>query len=370
MAKLKKLREEELKKFDDVSVDDTDMSGDTDLDTMNPEDDKMDSESGKVSITVTDTGVDIKSDTVNLSIDGDVEVTDNTETNDELDVGDTEDVEGSEDELSIFDGETGSELEDEDEYVRREDFHIKSSDLQLTDITKIFSGQQLTEEFKGKAKNLFEAVVVAKTNEMITEAIGKIEEKYNQRLSNNLTRFSEKVDDYLESVVNEWFEKNTKAIDSNLKVDVAEELFRKIANVLEESHIVLPEAKFVNLQEEIRKNKTLQEENDRILGDNRRYKAMIVESKKEKILEAVAEKNSLSANQKDKFAKLCEEVTFRNEKEYTDKVNTLLESFVSAAKKPKAGTGILTEVFQKKAKDETVNDEVNLILQSMRRPTY
>ena len=111
------------------------------------------------------------------------------------------------------------------------------------DINAIFSGENLSEEFKNNAKAIFEAAVLSNVNEQVK----KLEEDFQQKLDEQVATVTEnmvsKVDEYLEYVVSEWMEENKLAIESGIKSEIVEDFMVGLKNLFTEHYIDIPEEK-------------------------------------------------------------------------------------------------------------------------------
>ena len=101
----------------------------------------------------------------------------------------------------------------------------------------------LSDEFKQKAETIFEAAINTKVN----AEIDRLEEKYNEELAEEIESTKadlvEKVDNYLNYVVENWMEENKLAIQNGLRTEIAEDFMTKLKDLFEESYIEVPEGK-------------------------------------------------------------------------------------------------------------------------------
>ena len=108
----------------------------------------------------------------------------------------------------------------------------------------------LSDEFKGKAETIFEAAIKSK----LSEEIDRLEEKYNEELAEEVLSTKadlvEKVDTYLNYVVEQWMEDNQVAIQTGLRTEIAEKFMTSLKDLFTESYIEVPESK-VDLVDEL-----------------------------------------------------------------------------------------------------------------------
>ena len=199
-----------------------------------------------------------------------------------------------------------------------------------------------SEEFKAKAKTIFEAAISAKVAE-IKEAIeAQYEEKFVAALAEEKESLAERVDSYLEYVADEWFEENALVIEQGLKTEMTESFLAGMKNLFEEHYVEIPEEKYDVLESMVEKlddmETKLNEQIERNIGLNKR----LAESVSDNILDQVSE--GLASTQKEKLASLAESVEFESEETYREKLETLKESyFASKPQTPQAKTETLSE---------------------------
>jgi len=121
------------------------------------------------------------------------------------------------------------------------------------DVNALIGGEELSEEFKAKAKTIFEAAISAKVAE-IKEAIEvQYEEKLVAALVEEKEVLAERVDSYLEYVADEWFEENALVIESGLKTEMTESFLAGMKNLFEEHYVSIPEEKYDVLESMVEK---------------------------------------------------------------------------------------------------------------------
>ena len=161
------------------------------------------------------------------------------------------------------------------------------------DINAMFNGEELSEEFKGKAATIFEAAVKAKVNELAES----IEKQYAEAAAEEVTEFktelTERIDNYLEYVADEWFKSNQLAVENGLKTEMTESFLSGMKGLFEDHYVSIPEDKYT--------------------------KAEIVSELS----------RGLAESQKDKLASLAEGVEFESEEQFTEKLTTIKESYFS-----------------------------------------
>ena len=202
--------------------------------------------------------------------------------------------------------------------------HIKEIDVS-SDVQALVDGEDLSEEFKEKAATIFEAAVKSKTRkelERITEdqqvAMAIEIDEYKDTLS-------EKVDQYLDYVVEEWMKENELAIERGLKGEIAEDFISGLKQLFEDHYIDVPDEKYNVLEAQSEKIAELEEQLNGIMEQNIEMKTANSELVREQVvLEAASD---LTDTQFEKFKSLTEEIDFKDQDTFREKLDTLKESY-------------------------------------------
>jgi ribosome-binding protein aMBF1 (putative translation factor) len=233
-----------------------------------------------------------------------------------------EEVEEDE-EIVAEEGEEVSEVEEtEEEEVVEEDVDSIIDE----DVNALLSGEEeLSEEFREKAKLVFEAALHAKTKEIQSA----LEEHYAVALAEEIEEIklelTERVDSYLEYVASEWLEENALAVESGLKTEITESFIAGMKGLFEEHYVSMPEEKYDVLESMVEKLDEMETKLNEQIQRNVALNAKLAESAADRILNQVSE--GLALSQKDKFASLAESVEFESENDYYQKLVTLRESY-------------------------------------------
>jgi hypothetical protein len=218
--------------------------------------------------------------------------------------------------------------ETEDEVIAEEEQEIDFS----ADIDAIFADETLSEEFKSKAATVFEARVY----DRITQIQEELESKYATQLEEAVdaitSDLTEKVDDYLNYVVEQWMEENQIAIESGLRSELTEEFIAGLRNLFAEHYIDVPSEKVDLVDELASKVEELESKLDEEIERGISFAKALVESRKNEVTREVTE--GLTTTQVEKIKTLAESVEFSTEDEYKTKLETIRENyFPSGAKK-------------------------------------
>ena len=226
--------------------------------------------------------------------------------------------------------------EEEVEEVVEEQYDIEE------DVNALIEGEELSEEFKEKAKTIFEAAIISRVNQVKESLESQYEERLTEEVQEISTTLSERVDSYLEYVAGEWFEENTLAVETGLKEELTNSFMTGLKGLFEDHYVSIPEDKYDVLESMVEKLDEMETKLNEQIEKNVSLNKRLAESVADGIFEQVSE--GLAATQKDKLASLAESVEFESEEEYREKLETLKEAyFPSKGTSPRARTESLSE---------------------------
>ena len=183
----------------------------------------------------------------------------------------------------------------------------------------------LSDEFKAKAETIFEAAIKSK----LSEEIDRLEEKYNTELAEEVESTKadlvEKVDNYLNYVVESWMEDNKLAVQSGLRTEIAENFMSSLKDLFEESYIEVPEAKVDLVDEMADQVSELEESLNDTTAKNIEMMGELEELKREKVIREASE--DLAETQVEKLKSLVSDIDFDSEETFAEKVETVKESY-------------------------------------------
>ena len=231
-----------------------------------------------------------------------------------------------EDEELLEDEEAVEEVDGEDEEGEEEVVEEDVDSIIDEDVNALLSGdEELSEEFKEKAKLVFEAALHAKTKEIQSV----MEEHYATALAEEIEEIklelTERVDSYLEYVASEWLEENALAVESGLKTEITESFINGMKGLFEAHYVSMPEEKYDVLESMVEKLDEMETKLNEQIQRNIALNAKLAESAADRIFSQVSE--GLALSQKDKLASLVESVEFESEADYYQKLVTLRESY-------------------------------------------
>jgi len=202
------------------------------------------------------------------------------------------------------------------------------------DVNALLGGEELSEEFKEKAKTIFEAAINSKVALVKEEIEAQYQEKLAEEIEAAKESLAERVDSYLEYVADEWFEENALAIENGLKTEMTESFLEGMKGLFEEHYVTIPEDKYDVLESMVEKLDDMETKLNEQIEKNILLNSRLAESVADGILDQVSE--GLAETQKEKLASLSESVEFESEETYREKLETLKESYF--ASKPQSST--------------------------------
>jgi len=212
--------------------------------------------------------------------------------------------------------EKEDDAEDDDGEDKKE---VKEKKAKMKeDIDAIFSGEELSEEFKTNAKAIFEAAVTSRVSEIETDLQEQFDTKLNEQVGEIVSGIVDKVDEYLEYVVAEWTEEHKVGIEKNLKAEVTEDFMVGLKNLFVENYIDIPEDKVDLVDEMAKKLQNAETDLDKKITENADLVAELNDYKKEQAVHTVTE--GLSEIQIAKLKSLAENIEFISEQDYKNKL--------------------------------------------------
>lgn len=194
------------------------------------------------------------------------------------------------------------------------------------EIEAILAGEDLSEDFKSKAATIFEAAVVARASEVIAEAEAEMMEQFDIAVDQIKEELAEKVDDYLNYIVQEWAKENELAIVSGLRAEIAEDFINGLRNLFAEHYIDIPEEKVDVIEELTNKVEELEESLNSQIKTSIDLTKELNEHKKFEAIYAACD--GLTQTQVEKLKSLAESVEFTTEEEFNSKLETIKESYL------------------------------------------
>jgi len=234
-------------------------------------------------------------------------------------------------------GNVHQEETEEDGEMIEEDF--------TTDLATLFDGNEdLSEEFRGKASSLFEAMVTAR----VSNQVQQIEESLISEAAELMEEFkadlTEKVDSYLGYVIEKWVEDNALAVENGLRTDIAESFINGMKNLFAEHYIDVPEEKYDVLGEMQAQLEEVSAKLDEQISANVELHNNNVALLKHGVFAVVSE--DLAKTDAEKFKSLVADVEFENADIFEEKLNVIKENYFPSSKS--------TTIVEDKLEDEGV----------------
>jgi hypothetical protein len=201
------------------------------------------------------------------------------------------------------------------------------------DMESLFSeDDNISEDFKSKAATIFEARVFDRVTQIEEETEARYAGMLEEAIDTIKADLTEKVDDYLSYVVEQWLAENQIAVESGLRAELTEDFIGGLKNLFTEHYIDVPADKVDLVEELASKVEELESKLNEEIESGIQLKKSLVESQKTEIAHEVCE--GLTATQAEKVKSLAESVDYSTEEEYKDKLETIRENyFPSHAKK-------------------------------------
>ena len=218
--------------------------------------------------------------------------------------------------------EENLEVVAEEEQV--EDEETTETTVEPIDLSPIF-GEDLSEDFREKATSIFEAAVIARVNNEMEKVSAALEEKYAEEFTVYKEGVVEKIDAYLNYVVENYLEENKLAVESGLRSEIAEDFMSGLKALFKEHYIEVPEEKYDVISELQDKVTELEEGLNGQLENNVNLNTEVTDLRKKLIIKEMSK--DLADTEANKLAKLLEGVEFDNADFYKEKVSVIKENY-------------------------------------------
>ena len=251
------------------------------------------------------------------------------------------------------------ETEEEDAEVIAETSHMDKKDemkkKMKEDIDALFADDStISEDFKSKVSTIFEARV----NDRISQIQEEIESEYAGMLEEAITSvrndLTEKVDDYLSYVVEQWMADNEIAIESGLRSELTDDFIAGLRNLFAEHYIDVPAEKVDLVDELAGQVEELEAKLNEEIERGVEFKKALVESRKNEVTREVCE--GLISTQVEKIKSLAESVEFSTEDEYKNKLETIRENYFPSGIKKADESQLNEQVEDAEGEKKVIND--------------
>ena len=218
------------------------------------------------------------------------------------------------------------------------------------DVDALVEGEDLSEDFKAKASTIFEAAVKSKTREEIARLYQATVDEFDAKLEEAKDEMTDKIDTYLNYVVEEWTKENELAIERGLKGEIAEDFISGLKQLFEDHYIDVPDEKYDVLGAQSDKIADLEEKVNEVLEQNIALKEKNGSLVREHVVVEVSEE--LTDTEVENFKSLVEDVDFVDEDSFRAKLDTIKENYF-----PKVRQEVITEqVIDNEVHDSAAQD--------------
>ena len=230
------------------------------------------------------------------------------------------------------------------------------------DVNALLGGQELSEEFREKAKTIFEAALKSKVTELREAMEAHYEAKLVEEVEGMKDELIERVDSYLEYVADEWLQENALQVERGIRTEMTESFLAGMRGLFEEHYVSIPEDKYDVVENMVDKLDEMESKLNEQIEKNITITKSLSEATADGIVSEVSE--GLSSTQKEKLASLAEGVEFESEESYKEKLETLKESYFKAA--PKRSD---SEVLNESAATPDVSGSMAAYIQALSHAT-
>ena len=220
---------------------------------------------------------------------------------------------------------------DEEESDEEEEMQEAVSNKLRSALIQLLGEDVASEELLGNLEAVFEAAVTERVENKLTSILVELDEGVKTQFNTITESLVEKVDDYLDYVVEEWMQENAVAVEQGIKTQIAENFISGLKNLFENHYIDVPNEKYNVLDELYAQNRDLQEQLNRTVNESINVKKELALTECAGIF--VAETRDLADTQVAKLQGLMENVNFASPEEYRHKLVAIKENYL---KKPVA----------------------------------
>ena len=194
-----------------------------------------------------------------------------------------------------------------------------------SDIDALVGDADLSEEFKTKAATIFEAAITSKVKAEQERLQSEYDTKFEEEISKSKSELTEKVDSYLNYVVQEWMNENKLALERGIKGEIAEDFIGGLKKLFEDHYIDVPDEKYDVLEDQASKIEEIEKKLNEEIEKNVEMNKVNGSYKRQEIIDENSK--DLADTAKEKFDSLVEGVEYSSEEDFAKKVETIKESY-------------------------------------------
>ena len=213
---------------------------------------------------------------------------------------------------------------------------LADEDIDLSSDVKalVSADADLSDEFKEKAATIFETAVKTR----IKEQEAKLKIQYDEKLSKESETIkgamAEKVDAYLNYVVEEWMKENELAVERGIRTEIAEDFITGLKTLFKEHYIDVPEEKYNVLDDLTNEKDKLEDKLNEKIKENVELNKQVGEFTREKLIGEVG--SDLADTELEKFTSMAANVEYDNAEKFKEKLETVKESYFPKTKQETA----------------------------------
>ena len=204
--------------------------------------------------------------------------------------------------------------------------------IDLSDDVKalVSTDADLSEEFKEKAATIFETAVKTRIQEQVKVLEAQYEDKLSKESETIKEAMTEKVDSYLNYVVEEWMKENELAVERGIRTEIAEDFITGLKSLFKEHYIDVPEEKYNVLDDLTNQTKDLESKLNEQIEKNVNLSKEVSDLHKREAIAEVSE--DLTDTETEKFISMAENVEFESAEKFKEKLETIKESYFPKTK--------------------------------------
>ena len=223
-----------------------------------------------------------------------------------------------------------------------------------SDIDALVGDADLSEEFKQKAATIFEAAITSKVKAEQERLQSEYDTKFEEEISKSKSELTEKVDSYLNYVVEEWMKENKLALERGIKGEIAEDFIGGLKKLFEDHYIDVPDEKYDVLEDQAGKIEDLEKKLNEEIEKNVEMNKVNGGYKRQEIIDEHSK--DLADTAKEKFDSLVEGVEYSSEEDFAKKVETIKESYFGQKAEKSVDN---TDIDDVEVGDETSNEDLS-----------
>ena len=231
-----------------------------------------------------------------------------------------------------------SHEESEKEALKKEAVEQRIKEINVQEhVDALMSGEgDLSDDFKKKAATVFESAVKSKVRDEVTRLQENYDSELEEATKSVKADLTEKVDTYLNYVVEEWMKENELAVERGLKGEIAEDFIAGLKQLFEDHYVDIPDEKYDVLQAQSDKIAELEEKVNKTLEESINFKKSNDELTRNKVISEST--SDLADTEIEKFKELTQDVEFEGEDNFKEKLNTIKESYFPKVSKEASET--------------------------------